>query len=125
MGIGVLAGVAIGALSVGGLYAQGKNAGAYAVVAFNDFGDPAAFKTNVGEPSPAIVKKHGGRFIARTDTVTVLRAADPPLTRYVIIAFDDVQQANSWWSSDDWKLIRTYLEQHTKGRAFAVDAIPQ
>ena len=123
--IGMIAGAAIGALSVGGLYAQGKAPGAYAVVSFTDFGDPAAFKTNVGEPSPAVIKKHGGRFAARTDTVAVLRAADPPLTRYVIIAFDDVQQAKTWWNSDDWKPIRTYLDQHTKGRAFAIEAMPQ
>jgi hypothetical protein len=44
MGTGILAGIAIGALSVGGLYAQGKIPGAYAVVAFSDFGDAAAFK---------------------------------------------------------------------------------
>jgi uncharacterized protein (DUF1330 family) len=122
---GIIAGAAIGALSVGALNAQSKSPGAYAVVSFTDFGDPAAFKTNVGEPSPAVIKKHGGRFMARTDTVTVLRAGDPPLTRYVIIAFDDVKQAQTWWSSEDWKPIRTYLDQHTKGSAFAVEALPQ
>jgi uncharacterized protein (DUF1330 family) len=123
--IGLVVGVAIGALFVDGLFAQGKAPGAYAVVSFTDFGDPAAFKTNVGEPSPAAIKKHGGRFIARTDTVVPLRAADPPLTRYVVIAFDDVPQAKAWWDSDDWKPIKTYLEKHTKGSAFAVEAIPQ
>jgi uncharacterized protein (DUF1330 family) len=125
LAVGLLAGATIGALSVGGLYAQGKVTGAYAIVAFSDFGDPAAFKKNVGEPSPAVIKNHGGHFVARTDTVTVLRAAEPPLTRYVIIGFDSVQQAKDWYDSEDWKPIRTYLEQHTKGRAFAVEAAPQ
>jgi uncharacterized protein (DUF1330 family) len=123
--LGMMAGAAIGAVSVTALDAQTKAPGAYAVVAFSDFGDAAAFKTNVGEPSPGVIKKYGGRFMARTDTVTVLRAADPPLARYVIIAFDDQTQAQTWWSSDDWKPIRTYLEQKTKGRAFVVDALPQ
>ena len=74
-----------------------------------------------------MIKKHGGRFLARTDTVTELRAADPPLTRYVIIAFDDVKQAQTWWNSDDWKPIRTYLEQKTKGKGVLVitSAIPK
>ena len=53
------------------------------------------------------------------------RPGDPPLTRYVIIAFDGVQQAQTWWNSEEWKPIRTYLDQHTKGRAFAVQAMPQ
>jgi uncharacterized protein (DUF1330 family) len=125
LALGMLLGAAIGALSVGGLYAQGRNAGAYAVVAFSDVGDPGDFKKNVGEPSPAVIKSHGGHFVARTDKLTVLRAADPPLTRYVLIRFDDVQQAKDWWGSEDWKPIRTYLEQHTKGRAFAIEAAPQ
>jgi len=34
--LSTLAGVAIGAVSVGGLYAQGKAPGAYVVVAFSD-----------------------------------------------------------------------------------------
>lgn len=122
---GMTIGAVLGAVSIGALNAQSKGPGAYAVVAFSDFGDPAAFKTNVGEPSPGVIKKYGGRFLARTDSVTVLRAADPPLTRYVIIAFDDQKQAQAWWSSDDWKPIRTYLDQKTKGRAFVVDALPQ
>ncbi|HEY1543543.1 MAG TPA: DUF1330 domain-containing protein [Xanthobacteraceae bacterium] len=121
----LLVGVAIGGLSVSGLNAQKKDAGAYAIVQFSDFGDPAAFKTNVGAPSPAVVQKHGGHFVARTDTVTVLRGENPPLTRYVIIGFDSVQQAKGWWDSDDWKPIRTYLEQKTKGRAFVVEAASQ
>jgi len=123
--LGMMTGAALGAISVGALYAQSKGPGAYAVVAFSDFGDPAAFKTNVGEPSPAVIKKYGGRFLARTDTVTVLRSADPPLTRYVIIAFDDVKQSQTWWNSEEWKPIRTYLDQKTKGRAFVVEAMPQ
>ena len=123
--LGMLVGAAVGAISVNELSAQSKGPGAYAVVAFSDFGDPAAFKTNVGEPSPGVIKKYGGHFLARTDTVTVLRAADPPLTRYVIIAFDDQKQAQTWWSSDDWKPISSYLDQKTKGRAFVIDALPQ
>jgi uncharacterized protein (DUF1330 family) len=38
-----------------------------------------------------------------TDNVTVLRGEDPPLTRYVIIGFDDVQKAKTRWDSEDWK----------------------
>ncbi len=123
--IGLFLGAAIGALSAGGLSAEDKAPGAYAVVAFSDFGDPAAFKKYVGEPSPTVVKNHGGRFVARTDSVTVLRAEEPPLTRYVIIGFDSVQQAKEWYDSADWKPIRSYLDQHTKGRAFVVEAAPR
>jgi uncharacterized protein (DUF1330 family) len=120
--LAMLAGVAIGGTSVGGLYAQNKTPGAYAIVAFSDTGDAAAFKTNVLDKAPDAVKKHGGHFIARTNEITVLRAAEPQLKRYVIIAFDDVQKAKSWYGSEDMKAINSYNDQHTKGRAFIVPA---
>ena len=123
--LGMLGGCAVGAFSVGAVECSRQGTGRLRSCRVSDFGDPAAFKTNVGEPSPAVIKKYNGRFMARTDTVNVLRAADPPLTRYVIIAFDDVKQAQTWWNSDDWKPIRAYLDQKTKGRAFVVEAMPQ
>ena len=36
-----VAGIAIGAVSVGALYAQGKAPGAYAIVAYTEIADPA------------------------------------------------------------------------------------
>jgi uncharacterized protein (DUF1330 family) len=118
--LSMLAGAAIGAVSVGGLYAQGKAPGAYAIVAFSDMGDPAAFKSNVLDKAPEAVKKHGGNFIVRTNDITVLRAADPPLKRYIVIGFDSAQQAKAWYASEDMKGINAYNDQHTKGRAFVV-----
>jgi uncharacterized protein (DUF1330 family) len=99
--------------------------GAYAIVAFNEISDPAGFKENVVLRAPDIVKKAGGHFLARTDKITVLRAADPPLKRYVIIAFDNVQQAQTWYSSEDMKGLNSYTDKNTKGRAFVVEALPQ
>ena len=64
--LSMLAGVAVGAVSVGGLYAQGKAPGAYAIIAFSNVGDPAAFKANVLDKAPEVIKKHGGHFVVRT-----------------------------------------------------------
>ena len=120
-----LAGVAIGAVSVGGLYAQGKAPGAYVVVAFSDLGDSATFNSTVAERAPEIIKKQGGHFLVRTNDITVLRPADPPLKRYVLIGFDSAQQAKDWYNSSEIKPINSYNEEHTKGRAFLVEAAPQ
>jgi uncharacterized protein (DUF1330 family) len=73
--------------------------------------------------APRVITKHGGRFLVRTNDITVLRAADPPLKRFVLIAFDTVQQAKDRYHSDDMKGINRYNEQHTKGRAFADAAL--
>jgi hypothetical protein len=50
--LAMLAGAAFGALAVNGLSAQGKPPAVYAIVAFNDIGDPAGFKTNLAIRPP-------------------------------------------------------------------------
>ncbi len=122
--LSMLAGVAIGAVSVGGLYAQGKAPGAYAIVTYTDIGDPAAYKANVSDKAGAILEKAGGRLLVATNDITVLRGGTPPfpLKRIAIIGFDTVQQAKDWYASPDRKDMQAYVNQNTKGRAFAVKA---
>jgi hypothetical protein len=76
--LSMLAGVALGAVSVGGLYAQGKPPGAYAIVAYSDIPDPAAFKANVVDKAPALIEKLGGHLLVATSDITVLREGTPP-----------------------------------------------
>jgi uncharacterized protein (DUF1330 family) len=122
--LSMLAGVAIGAVAVGGLYAQGKAPGAYAIVTYSEIGDPAAYKANVSDKSQGIMDKAGGHVLAATNDITVLREATPPfpLKRVAIIGFDSVQQAKDWYASPDRKDIQAYIDANTKGRAFAVKA---
>lgn len=77
----------------------------------------------MADKAPDAVKKGGGHFLARTDKITVLRAADPAIKRYVIIAFDTVQQAQTWYNSADMKAINEYNDKNTKGRAFVVEGM--
>ena len=125
--LSMLAGAALGAISVGGLYAQGKTPGAYAVIVFTDLGDQAAFKTNVLDKAVPTIPKHGGTRIVATQEFTLLREGTPPfpLKRYVLIGFDNVQQAKAWYGSGDMKDVNAYIEQHTKGRAYVVEALKQ
>jgi uncharacterized protein (DUF1330 family) len=126
--LSMLAGATLGAVSIGGLYAQGKAPGAYAIIAFTDVGEPAAYKANVLDKALEPVKKYGGQFIVRTTEITSLRplpAGEPPLVRYVIIGFDDAQQAKTWYGSEDQKAINAYVNEHTKGRIYLVPAFTQ
>jgi uncharacterized protein (DUF1330 family) len=126
--LSMLAGATLGALSIGGLYAQGKAPGAYAIIAFTDVGEPAAYKANVLDKALEPVKKYGGQFIVRTTEITSLRplpAGEPPLVRYVIIGFDDAQQAKTWYGSEEQKAINAYVNEHTKGRIYLVPAFSQ
>jgi uncharacterized protein (DUF1330 family) len=53
----------------------------------------------------------------------VLRPGDPPIKRYIVIGFDNAQKAKDWYNSQDMKNLNEYNNQHTKGRAFIVDAV--
>jgi hypothetical protein len=92
--LSMLAGVAIGATFVGGLYAQGKTPGAYAVITFTDLGDAAAFKENVLDKAVPTIVKHGGTRLVGTNDFTILREGPTPwaLKRYVFIAFASSKQ---------------------------------
>jgi len=125
--LAMAAGAALGAASVSGLYAQGKAPGAYAIISFSEISDRNAFKGEVVDKAPAVVKDAGGHLIVRTEKFTPLRAGDPPfpLRRYVIIAFDSVPQAQAWYVSQAMKGINASVERLTKGRAFVVEAAPE
>src|SRR6476660_9257857 len=125
--LSMLAGAALGAISVGALYAQAKAPGAYLVVGYTDIDDNAAYKANVSDKALPLLAKHGGRVIVATNDFTVLREGPPPfpLKRYALFGFDTIEQAKDYYNSADRTDIRAYIDQHTKGRAFAVKANPQ
>ncbi|HML13826.1 MAG TPA: DUF1330 domain-containing protein [Xanthobacteraceae bacterium] len=124
--LSMLAGAALGAVSVGGLYAQGKAPGAVVVLTFTDIPDPAGYKEQVLDKAQASLVKSGGQVIARAnrDGITMLRPGDTPfpVKRYVILGFDDLQKAQDWYNSAEQKPINAYVDQHTKGRIFALKA---
>jgi uncharacterized protein (DUF1330 family) len=124
--LAMLTGAALGAASVSGLYAQAKPFGAYAIVTFTEIADRAAFKENVIDKALPAIAKHGGTPLVRTYDITVLREGTPPfpIKRYVILGFDSVEKAKAWYGSDDMKSANAWTEQHTKGRAFVVEASP-
>jgi uncharacterized protein (DUF1330 family) len=125
--LAMAAGAVLGAISVGGLYAQGKAPGAYVIITFTDLGDRAAFKANVIDKAGPLVQKAGGRALVATEDFTVLRQGPTPwvLKRYAILGFDSVQQAKDWYAANNMKGINTYNEQQTKGRTFIVEAVKQ
>ena len=124
LGLGLLAGFVLGAFSVGGLYAQGKTYGAYAVVTYSEIADMAAYKTNVVDKAPALIEKLGGKLLVATNDFTILREGVPPfpIKRYALIGFDDIEQAKAWYASPDMKDLNVYINENTKGRIFAVKA---
>jgi len=125
--LALLAGAAIGSIGVGGLNAQGKAPGAYVVLTYTELAaDQAGYKEQVADKAQAIIEKYGGRFLVRASPsdITFLRPGDTPfpVKRWVLIGFDSVQQAKDWYNSPEAKPVMAYIDQHTKGRIFAVKA---
>ena len=80
--LSVFAGAAIGALSVGGLYAQSKSPGAYVIVDISEVTNPDGFKQLFPKAPPAVAA-FDGHFVTRTEKISALDGTPPK--RFVII----------------------------------------
>jgi uncharacterized protein (DUF1330 family) len=118
MGLAMLAGFGLGVLAVGGLQAQGTAPGAYAIIDITQINDPTTFKTLIAKEATAVTA-NGGRFVTRTNYITALDGVAP--LRYIIIAFDTVQKAQSWNDSAAQTEANALRMKSTQSRSFIVE----
>jgi uncharacterized protein (DUF1330 family) len=118
IGIGMLAGIVVGAAAVSGLNAQGKGPGAYAVVDISEITDPGTFKTLLPIAGKAN-DQFGGKFIVRTENVVALDGPAPK--RFVVIAFDSMDKAKAWDKSPLQDEVNAIRKKSTKSRTYLVD----
>jgi uncharacterized protein (DUF1330 family) len=116
----LIAGIAIGAVTVGGLRAQDKEPGAYVVIDIAQITDRDSFMRQLLPKAEPAVADYGGKFLARTEAITRLDGARP--LRYVLIAFDSVDKAKSWYTSPAWKEVDDMRKELTKSRIFVVES---
>jgi uncharacterized protein (DUF1330 family) len=117
-GIGMLAGILIGAAAVGGLNAQNAGPGAYAVVDISEINDPGTFVTLLPKAMQAN-KEFGGKFLSRTENIVALDGTPPK--RFVLIAFDSMDKAKAWDKSPLQGEVNAIRKKSTKSRVFLVD----
>jgi uncharacterized protein (DUF1330 family) len=117
--LSMVAGAALGAVSIGGLSAQGKPPGAYVVIDISDMKDPALFKTLIPKAGPSMAP-FGARNVIRTEKIEALDGTPPK--RFVVIAFDSADKAKAWDASPATKEITAIRQKSTTSRAFIVDA---
>jgi uncharacterized protein (DUF1330 family) len=115
--LSLLAGVAIGGLSIGGLYAQSKSPGAYVFVDISEVTNPDGFKQLFPKAPPAVAA-FDGHFVTRTEKITALDGTPPK--RFVIIGFDSVDKAKAWDASAAQKEVNDIRLKNTKSRSFVV-----
>jgi uncharacterized protein (DUF1330 family) len=115
--LSLLAGAAIGALSVGGLYAQTKSPGAYVIVDISQVTNPDGFKQLFPKAPPAVAA-FDGHFLTRTEKITALDGTPPK--RVVIIGFESVDKAKAWDASAAQKEVNDIRIKNTNSRSFIV-----
>jgi uncharacterized protein (DUF1330 family) len=118
-GMGLLiAGIAIGAVSVDSLQAQNKEPG-YVVIDISQITNRDSFMRQLLPKAAPAIADYGGKVLARTEAITKLDGA-PPL-RFVLIAFDSVDKAQSWYASPAWKEVDEMRKELTKSRVFIAE----
>jgi len=116
--LSMIAGAALGAVSVGGLYAQGKAPGAYVVIDISEMKDAELFKTLFAKTGTSL-PPFGGHNIIRTEKFEPLEGTPPK--RFVVTAFDNAEKAKAWAASATAKEIAAIRQKSTTSRVFIVD----
>ena len=71
--------------------------------------DQAVF-AEFSERAPAVVEAHGGRFLVRGGAAEAVKGDWTP-HRLVLVEFDSVERAQSWWNSHDRSELGAMLDR--------------
>lgn len=118
VGLAMLAGFGLGAITVQGLHAQAKPP-AY-VVTEVEIIDETVFK----EFSPKVAKtvqESGGKYLSRGGRVIALEGQAPK--RFVLSTFDSVEKAQAWRASPGWKALTPLRDKAVKTRAYIAEGV--
>ena len=115
--LSMIAGAALGAISVGGLYALGKAPGSSVVIDISEIKDRELFKTIFAKTGSAA--PFGGHNIIATEKIESLQGTPPQ--RFVVTAFDNAEKAKAWDASAAAKEITAIRQKSTTSRAFIVE----
>ena len=82
--------------------------------------DPKTYKRYT-DVTPPIVKRHGGRFLTRGDTVTTAEG-EPFTGRMVIIEFPDRAHAEAFYNDPDYQAASKYRRAASTSRLVIQEA---
>ena len=75
------------------------------------------------ERVPLIVKKYGGRYLARGEQITVLSGDWHP-ERIILLEFDSLEKVRTWLVSPEYTEIAPLRTQSTVSKAIIVEGCP-
>jgi uncharacterized protein (DUF1330 family) len=91
------------------------------VIAQIDVTDGETFAKYRDLVAPTIAK-HGGRYLVRGGEVTSLEET-PPTSRVVVIEFESVEAAKTWYTSDDYAPLIKLRQSASNGPVSIVEGI--
>ena len=118
----LLTGFALGGGAIGALKAQGNKPPAY-VIAEVEVTDPAGFQQYVAKLPPTLMPYHG-KIVVRGTPDTKEGAAPNGIVG--VLAFDNLEDAEGWYSSAAYREIIPLRQRSAKTRLlFVVEGLPQ
>jgi uncharacterized protein (DUF1330 family) len=117
----VVAGFALGAVSIHTLYAQAKPP-AFLVVEIEPI-NPEQFAKEYSPKAQAMTRKYGGKVLAASNNVTTL--AGTPAKRMAVIQHESVEQIVAWNNAPEQQELRKAGEAFAKFRFVIVPGLPQ
>jgi uncharacterized protein (DUF1330 family) len=118
-GLGMVAGIMIGAGAIQGLHAQAKPP-VYVVIPILKVTDADTFK-QIGPKAESVMPASGGHYVVRSNKITPLDGTPPE--RLVVIAFDNMEQAQAWHNSAGQKEIDALRVKSTKSLSYIVEGV--
>jgi uncharacterized protein (DUF1330 family) len=120
--LAVLAGFALGAVAVQGLYAQAKKTPLY-VVTEVDVKDLDPYVKDYVPRVQALLKKSGGRNIAAGGKAASIEGAPPK--RIAISVWESMEQYQAYRNQAEFKELRKIGDKHATFRTYTVEGLPQ
>jgi uncharacterized protein (DUF1330 family) len=119
--LAILAGVGIGAVAVQSLHAQSKSPVYF--VGETEISNPDAYAKEYLPLVMADIKANGGRYVAAGKATPL--EGEPPKSRIVVIAFDNLEKIQAWRNSEKFKETRKIGDKYAKYRSYAIEGMPQ
>jgi uncharacterized protein (DUF1330 family) len=118
----ILGGVALGGLGVTALQASAVNTAPAFYIAEFEATDPEGVRPYSARVASTF-EPFGGRFIVRGGAVAALEG-EAPRGRLVVIAFDSMERAQSWYNSAAYQALRPIRQRSGHSRTFIIEGLP-
>jgi uncharacterized protein (DUF1330 family) len=120
LALAVLVGVTIGVAGATAIHARQVKAAPGYVIAEVDVQDPTTFQ-KYSEQVPGTLAPFNGHFLVRGGKIQAVEGEAPK--RFVVIAFDSMEKAQSWEDSPAYGAIKPIRHISAKSRVFIIEGV--